>query len=336
MFNYLSKYFLPVIFLSVSLLSTPALTNKVGTVTGGIPHDMPSWFKDSFLEFADDVAEASEENKHVIIFLHLNNCPYCALMAEDFDANKAFITKHFDTIAINIKGDREIALNDMESFTERELAQMLGVQYTPTILFLNTENTIVARANGYRTPQRMQMMFDFVRNKAYTSSTFVEYAENLKTDFNYSFIQNKRFQPIKDLSGITGPLAVVFEDDACFGCEYFHTTTLANADVNAELDKYTIVRLNAKSDEMITTPSGKQMSMKAFANDLALTYRPGVVLFDDGKEQSRIDGFLYTYHFATMLRYVANGNYKAMTFSDYLGARREELTSRGIDINLAK
>jgi thioredoxin-related protein len=312
------------------------ISAKVGTLSGGVAHGMPEWFKESFLEIIEDIDEAAGENKHVMIFLHLNDCPYCAKMVEDLDANQEFVSQHFDSIAINIKGDREVAINEMESLTERELATRLGVQYTPTIIFLDNENNMVGRTNGYRTPQRMQMMFDFIRTKAYNNSNFANYVASLKTTNNYQFIKNDIFSNITDLSKSNKPVAVVFEDDSCFACEYFHNTTLQNKEILAELDKYQIVRLNAKSTDEIITPSGNKMSIKDFVKDLELTYRPGVVLFNKGEEIKRIDGFLYSFHFATMLRFVADGHYSEMSFGDYLGFRTNELLQQGIDIHISQ
>ena len=54
-----------------------------GRVTGGVPHEVPDWFKYSFLEIADDVDAVSEQGKHVLLFFQLNNCPHCDRMPEE-------------------------------------------------------------------------------------------------------------------------------------------------------------------------------------------------------------------------------------------------------------
>ena len=93
-----------------------------GRVTGGVPHEVPGWFKDSFLDMADDVEEASERGKHVMLFFQLNNCPYCDRMLEEaFEAEPLtpYIQQHFDAIAINVSGDRDIAFNEEISVTEK-------------------------------------------------------------------------------------------------------------------------------------------------------------------------------------------------------------------------
>ena len=68
------------ILLIIMLLSTAsyqAIAIEPGKVTGGVNFETPDWFKDSFLEIASDVEEANEAGKHVLLFFHLNACPYC-------------------------------------------------------------------------------------------------------------------------------------------------------------------------------------------------------------------------------------------------------------------
>ena len=43
---------------------------SLGTFAGAKPTEYPPWFKESFLEFADDIAEAAEQGKHVMLLFH--------------------------------------------------------------------------------------------------------------------------------------------------------------------------------------------------------------------------------------------------------------------------
>ena len=85
----------------------------------------PDWFKESFLDIAEDVNQAAESGRHVILFMHLNDCPYCHRMIEENFKHAPytdFIKENFDVIQLNIKGDREIAFNAETSVSEKELA----------------------------------------------------------------------------------------------------------------------------------------------------------------------------------------------------------------------
>jgi thioredoxin-related protein len=60
-----------------------------------------------------------------------------------------FIKENSDVIAINIKGDREVAFDEETSLSEKELAAKLKVIYTPAVIFLDSNMQIVVKVNGY-------------------------------------------------------------------------------------------------------------------------------------------------------------------------------------------
>ncbi len=337
----MGKKFSPIItvLLTTFILTTSAFAQK-GKMTGGEHHDMPSWFKESFLDMAEDVEEAKEENKHVILFMTLKFCPYCTKMLNnnfiEGAKNQKYIQENFDVIGINIKGAKEIAINDDLSMTEKEYAAHLKVQYTPTILFLNQKNEIVVRLNGYRSPENFKLVLDYVKNKEYKKTSLTQYLESVKNKTFYTLQDNKMFKNITDLSKVKGSLAVMFEDGSCTQCNYMHNTTLKNKDVQDELSKVTFVRFDAMSKEKIVTPDGKVTTPETWAKEMILDYRPGIVLFDNNKEIVRIDALLYSFHFKELVRYVSGGYYKQYnTFLDYLKPRQKELLDAGINIDIS-
>jgi len=74
-------------------------------------------------------------------------------------------------------------------------------------------------------------------------------------------------------------------------------------DTEKLLEQFTVVRLDALSEESIVDVSGKASTAKDFAADLGIDPRPGAVLFDKGKEIIRIGGMLRSFHFQQVLRY---------------------------------
>ncbi len=335
------KKMMPIVTIILALLFLSSnLQAKKGKFTGGMNHDMPEWFKESFLDMAEDVEEAKEEDKHVILFMTLKFCPYCTKMLnKNFvkgAKNQQYIQDNFDVIGINIKGSKEVAINDNLSMTEQEYAQHLKVQYTPTILFLNQKNEVIVRLNGYRSPENFKLVLDFVKNKEYKNMTLTQYLDKVKNKTFYTLKSNKMFKNITDLSQVKGALAVMFEDGSCTQCNYMHNTTLKNKGVQEELKKITFVRYDAMSKEKIITPDGKATTPYDWAKDMVLDYRPGIVLFDKNKEIVRIDALLYSFHFKELIRYVSGTYYtKFHTFLDYLRPRQKELLDSGINIDIS-
>jgi thioredoxin-related protein len=313
-----------------------------GRVTGAKMSVHPDWYKESFLDIAEDVSEAADADKHVILFLEMNGCPYCYKMTEENFKNAPyteFIRENFDVIALNIKGDREVALDEETSATEKEIAEILKVRYTPTIVFLGQDNKPVARVNGYRNVPEFKLVLDYVNEKAYRESTLAGYLAARRAEGAYSLRDHPRLEAITDLSQVRDrPLAVLFEDEACVACAELHHGHLKDPAVNAALEKMAFVRLDAGSEEPITDPAGNATTPKAWAADLGLTYRPGIVLFDRGREIARIESMLYRYHFTGVLEYVAERHYEEYPESPfrYIDAKTAELTAAGEDVTISE
>ena len=342
--NPMQKLMVLFIWLTLLLSQTLVLANPVtkGKVTGGQISIHPEWFKESFLDIAEDAGQAGAADKHLILFMHLNGCPYCYRMIEDNFKNAPytdFIKEHFDVIAINIKGDREIAFDAETSVSEKELAGLLKVRYTPTVLFLNGDNQTVLRLNGYRSVRDFRYALEYVQQKAYLHGSLSQYIESRPPEKQYRFRPHPQLQQLSDLQA-TGdkPLAILFEDSNCDLCEELHDGHLQRPSVRAVLELFTFVRLDARSTDPIIDPQGNKTTPRAFAEQLGLSYRPGIVLFDKGREVSRIDGLLYSYHFEETLRYVGERHYEKYpkSFYQYLNVRTEQLLNEGKDVDLSK
>ena len=310
-----------------------------GKVTVAPQHEAPGWFKESFLEIQEDAAEAGEADKHLMLFFHLNNCPYCdRMLAESFEAdpNMSYIQRHFDVIMLNVKGDREVVFNEELTVLEKELAALLEVRGTPAILFLTPANEPVARVNGYRAPPRFRSVLEYVSSKAYEKMTLTKYmARNLTAD-TYRLRDDPLFQPITDLSAIDGLAVVILENASCYDCAEFHDRLLTHAEVRKQLARFTVVRLDTDSPQRIVDLSGAQTTAAALAEHYEMSFRPGVLVFDGGELVRRYDSLNYTFHFSEGLRYVAGGYYKDEVYRSYSLRRREELLAAGVDIDFTE
>jgi len=122
------------------------------------PHaiEVPAWFSETFLDLREDVREAATEGKRLMIYFGQDGCPYCrALMQTNFTQPRLVqkTRSNFVALALNIWGDREVTGLDGRAMPEKELARVLRVQFTPTVLFLDEKGNVVARLNGYYPPQ---------------------------------------------------------------------------------------------------------------------------------------------------------------------------------------
>lgn len=140
-----------------------------------VAYTLPQWFKASFLDIRQDVAEARQRGRHLMIFLHLDDCPYCArLLEENFVSgdNHDFIRQHFDVIAMNVRGSLDVQWLDGATYTEKGLAEHLKIRGTPTLIFLDQDATMVLRFRGYREPLALRTALNYVQSKSYRSQPF--------------------------------------------------------------------------------------------------------------------------------------------------------------------
>jgi len=316
---------------------------KPGAYLGAESAETPGWFKESFLDFEEDVAEAATENKRVMIYFHQDGCPYCAkLVKENFEDPllQDYVRQHFDGIEINMWGDREIVSVGGKSFTEKNFASALKVQYTPTLLFLNEQGKVALRLNGYYPPDQFRQALRFVAQKQERLQSFNEFMLSQQALPTGQLIAEDFFLPQSNLQQLltssAKPLAIYFEAPECIECQTLHERILTDAPTRALVQQMDNVQLNVFSDDLITSPDGEKMSHRDFARKLDIGYTPAVVLFDStGQEVHRMDGFLKTFHFQSSLAYVLEHAYREQpSFQRYISARGEKLREMGFDTDI--
>ncbi|MFY9510224.1 MAG: thioredoxin family protein, partial [Rubrivivax sp.] len=202
------------------------------------PHavDIPRWFSNSLLDFKDEIAEAARDGKRVMVYFGQDGCPYCkALMQASFGAGPvaAKITdktrQHFVAIAINIWGDLEVTWLDGRKTTEKALARQLNVQFTPTLLFFETDGKLVLRLNGYLPPERFTHVLDYVIQRHDRRLSLAEYMgqqirepELVPRGPRPYLMRDPANLARVGPAGRSRPLVVLFESPTCKACAEMH------------------------------------------------------------------------------------------------------------------
>jgi thioredoxin-related protein len=113
-----------------------------------------------------------------VVFFWQDFCAYCKNTIEKNLTQQSIrdvFDQHFDVVALNIWGDKEVYGLDGEATTEKEIARALDVQFTPTIIFFSADGKPVLRLNGYVSPNEMQVALNYVKTKTYESQSIFEY-----------------------------------------------------------------------------------------------------------------------------------------------------------------
>ena len=311
------------------------------------PHaiDIPRWFATTFLDFREDVDDAARDGKRLLVYFGQDGCPYCTkLMTVNF-SQQAIVDKtrrHFVATAINIFGDREVTWTDGRAMTEKELARVLQVQFTPTILIFDEAGKPVVRLDGYYPPNQFEAVLDYAASKLERAQVLGDYVrEHAKERASPALADEPFFlRAPYDLRRKQGdkPLAVIFETVDCGPCDELHTEAFRRDAVMEQVRQFDVVRFALGTTTPLTAPDGRATTAGDFARELGVTYTPSVVFFDaSGTQVFRIGAYLRPFHFASTFAYVASGAYRnEPSFQRYLQRRADAMRARGEPVELWK
>lgn len=337
------RLFLALLF-SLFIAHAAGAAEAKGKFLGAMPTEYPAWFKVSFLNLKEDVADARAHNKRLMVIFHQDNCPYCnALVERNFSQKpiEDLTRKHFDAVSINMWGDREVTTLDGQRLTEKAFAAANKVQFTPTILFYNEDGQLILRLNGYLPPARFQTALEFIAQRKEMETTYREYmAKHEPVPAKGELHQEDFFRkPPFDLTRKgpkARPVAVFFEQKDCPGCDTLHGQVLTDRDTRAVIAGFDTIQLDMWSTTLLTTPQGKKTTAREWAKVLDVKYAPTIVVFDaNGKEIIRSEAFFKVFHTQGIFDYVSSGAYrKEPSFQRYLSARAEHLREQGKDVDI--
>jgi thioredoxin-related protein len=317
-----------------------------GLVNPGF-HDKPAWFKNSFLDLREDLQEAADEGKRLILYFYQDGCPYCAKLLNENFAIKAIVDKtrqNFQLVAINIWGDREVTGLSGEIVAEKALAASMKVMYTPTMLFLDEQGRGVLRINGYYAPHRFMTALDYVAGREERNLTFREYLARIRPVASTGKLHREPsyLQPPMDLRRPSDeskrPLLVLMEMKQCPPCDELHQAILPQPALQESLRGFDVALVDIWSSEELITPDGKRMRATEWAERLGIQYAPSMLFFDaSGREVFRSEAYLRTFHTHALIDYIGTGSYRDQpSFQRFIQARADEKRERGELVDLMK
>lgn len=311
------------------------------------PHaiDIPSWFGQSFLDFREDIRAAAKANKRLMVYFGQDGCPYCReLMRVNFSQKDIVDTTrwHFDALALNIWGDREVTWLDGKTRSEKEFAAFMKVQFTPTLLFFDEQGAIVLRLNGYYPPHKFRAALEYVAGRMEHKTAFAAYLQKHAPEadsgrlHHQPFFAKAPFHLDRSRKAAGKPLIVLFEQKHCAACDELHAQGFKDPASLALLAKFEVVRLELFGGQAVVTPGGKRLSEEQWARELKVAYTPTMVFFDArGREVFRIDAYLKPFHLASSLDYVASGAYRTQpSFQRFIQARAEKIRAQGGNVEI--
>jgi len=130
-------------------------------------------------DFPQEISDAKQENKRLVIMFHQLGCPYCDKMrTRVFPDAKVddYYSKNFVMIESNIKGNLDIVAPDGKAMSEVKLARKYRVRATPVFLFLDSDGSTALRLTGFLNAELFVRAGKFVTDGVYkTKTSFYRY-----------------------------------------------------------------------------------------------------------------------------------------------------------------
>jgi thioredoxin-related protein len=156
------------IFLLAAWVTAPAALAEGG-------EEGPAWFKQTFLDMKEDLADARKANRRLMLYFYMDGCPYCARFMRETLARRELADKtrrYFDVVAIDLRGAREVTDLAGKAMPENAFAAAMGVKYTPTFLMYDETGKVALRLVGFQSQARFSSALDYV-----VSGAFRQYPE---------------------------------------------------------------------------------------------------------------------------------------------------------------
>lgn len=301
-------------------------------------HEKPSWFKESFLDIREDIEEATAENKRVLLYFYQDGCPYCGKLLQDNFSDREiadYSQKHFDVIAINMWGDREVIDFNGDGITEKEFSKALKIQFTPTMVYLDEAGEKLLRINGYFAPDRFLTALKYIGGKKEKTISIRDYFKQLKPTQASGKLHLQHNTLSMNLANASKPLIVSFEQKVCKDCDEMHDDILNRDNIKQSLSQFDFVTLDMWSTDSIKTPDGRDLKIADWARELGIQYSPSMVFFNNNMEVFRTEAYLKSFHTKAALDYVLTGSYKTVPeFQRYVQQVADDLHARGIEYDL--
>ncbi|MCC7278612.1 MAG: thioredoxin fold domain-containing protein [Chromatiaceae bacterium] len=290
----------------------------------------PAWFKRSLLDLREDLKEAVQAGKQgLMVYFGQARCAYChRLLQVNFglDDIATYARNHFDLVALDARGPREVTLLNGDVMTEQDFALVEETNFTPSILFYDRDGREALRLRGYYPPYQFRAALEYVADGHYARESFRDYlargddrrvfdAEDLNEE---DFFAPPPFNLDRSQRPGERPLVVFFEQGDCHGCDVLHGQLLRDGTLRGLVQGLDSVQLDMRAATPVVTPSGERTQARDWAATLGLFHAPTLIFFDEqGQEILRLDSLARFYRLGQVLSYITSGAYRYQRYPQW-------------------
>jgi len=303
--------------------------------------DYPGWFKDSFLDLQEDIEEARGEGKvGLMVLFTTEGCSYCDMFIRRSLGDQrlaSLVQTHFDAVGLEIFNDAEMVDPRGTPLRVKEFAKREGAGFAPTLLFYGEDGRLLYRGVGYHSPERFRLVLDYLIGGHYLRASFRDYVAGREAGVaprqsTYRLhpdplfgsppyaLDRRRFPAQR-------PLLVIFEAEGCEDCPVLHEKVLALAEVRELLERFEVVRLDARDGKTpVLAPDGSRTTPADWYADTGFSRLPALLFFEErGKQVLSTDALVLRQRMLNSLMYTLERAYeKGWTYQRFARSKAIE------------
>jgi len=133
------------------------------------------------INFDELVKQSNKQNKQIMVFFHMEHCPWCHKMIDISLSDKKVmqtINKYFNYVDLDVETNGDVIYNN-EVLSKHEFAREFNIYFYPTTLMFD-DGEIVQNIKGYRNKQKFTNIIRYVGSKSYNTMNLKEFIIDLE------------------------------------------------------------------------------------------------------------------------------------------------------------
>ncbi len=125
---------------------------------------------------------AKKIDKPILFFFHKDNCSFCEKMMFEFEDKNISNILNSKFIFLDIdRDDDDTILYKSKEKSNREFTKSVGIDFFPTLIFMDKNQNIIYSIVGYRNINIIRDTLKYIYTRAYNNRTFEEFEDELQT-----------------------------------------------------------------------------------------------------------------------------------------------------------
>lgn len=147
---------------------------------------LPSWFEQKSTDINTLIKKADKIHKKVILFFDLEDCPWCEKMIKNNFSGGKLTNKtkeNFIVVHISNDGKRIVRYKNFKG-SEGDFKDKMGVYFSPTMIFLDSEGNVIGKFEGYRNPYKYETILAYILSGSYKKMKYIDFYNEYQFDKN--------------------------------------------------------------------------------------------------------------------------------------------------------